>query len=109
VLHVLPKALDVPEFGVRPEEIAPELHADVETAKGRAAGGAHLEVREEIRWGDTAIDEIVGVLAEEAADLVVIATHGHGVLKRFLIGSVASGVARRSPCPVLLVPPSMWE
>ncbi|HEV2132107.1 MAG TPA: universal stress protein, partial [Longimicrobiaceae bacterium] len=38
----------------------------------------------------------------------VIATHGYGALLRALIGSVASHVARRAPCSVLLVPPNRW-
>jgi nucleotide-binding universal stress UspA family protein len=40
------------------------------------------------------------------ADLVVLATRGQGALERALLGSVASGVARRARCPVLLVPPT---
>ena len=36
---------------------------------------------------------------------VVLGTHGHSGLRRALIGSVASAVARSAPVPVLLVPP----
>ncbi len=37
------------------------------------------------------------------ADLIVTGTHGRRGLKRLFLGSVAEGVARRSPIPVLLV------
>lgn len=37
------------------------------------------------------------------ADLIVIGTHGRHGVKRLLLGSVAEGVTRRSPVPVLLV------
>jgi nucleotide-binding universal stress UspA family protein len=38
------------------------------------------------------------------ADLIVMGTHGRGGLERWILGSVAEGVARESPVPVLLVP-----
>lgn len=38
------------------------------------------------------------------ADLIVIGTHGHKGLERLLLGSVAEGVVRRAPVPVLLIP-----
>jgi nucleotide-binding universal stress UspA family protein len=47
------------------------------------------------------------VLIEQAknwpADLIVMGTSGRGGIERFLLGSVAEGVARSSPVPVMLV------
>ena len=43
------------------------------------------------------------VAAELAADLIVIATHGHTGLKHLLLGSTAERVVRLAPCPVLTV------
>jgi universal stress protein A len=34
---------------------------------------------------------------------VVIGSHGRAGLKRALVGSVAEGVMRHAPCPVLVV------
>jgi nucleotide-binding universal stress UspA family protein len=39
----------------------------------------------------------------EAADLIVMATHGHTALQRFVVGSVTEHVLREAPCPVLVV------
>lgn len=39
-----------------------------------------------------------------APDLVVVGSHGHGVVRRTLLGSVSQRLARRSPVPVLIVP-----
>lgn len=43
--------------------------------------------------------------AEEAqVDVMVVGTHGRHGLDRLLIGSVASGVLQRAPCPVFVTP-----
>ena len=48
-------------------------------------------------------DVICRVAAEEAADAVIIPTHGHSGLKHVLLGSVAEKVVRHAPCSVLVV------
>lgn len=40
------------------------------------------------------------------ADLMVVGTHGQGLVRRFLIGSVADRLVRTARCPVLVVPPA---
>lgn len=40
-------------------------------------------------------------------DLVVMATHGRGGLKRLLMGSIAEEVFRRAACPVLTIGPKV--
>jgi nucleotide-binding universal stress UspA family protein len=49
------------------------------------------------------IELIVGAARDWPADLIVIGSHGRGGLGRVLLGSVAEGVTRRAPCPVLVV------
>ena len=47
--------------------------------------------------------DIVEFAEDNAADLIVMATHGRTGLDRFLIGSVAEKVVRRAPCPVFTI------
>jgi nucleotide-binding universal stress UspA family protein len=69
--------------------------ADIIVAKG---GRAQVTVRS----GDPAT-EIVNAAHDLGADLVAMATHGRSGIRRVLFGSVAEGVLRRAPVPLLLV------
>src|SRR5262245_24433686 len=47
--------------------------------------------------------EVVSEVARERnAELIVIGTHGHTGIHRFLLGSVATSVLRHAPCDVLV-------
>ena len=52
-----------------------------------------------------AVDAILGRAREVAAALIVMTTHGRGPVSRAFLGSVADGLVRRCPLPVLLVRP----
>lgn len=108
VLHVIPRVFGVEDFPFDRAVIGPQLHREVEAALGRASGAGSLDVREEVCWGDVPAEEILRAAKRDTPDLLVLATHGHGAVRRSLIGSVASGVARGADCPVLLVPPALW-
>ena len=102
--------------------LGPELAIDIEAiAKARRAAGQKIlaaaretarstGVEAEARLLETATpaQRLAAAIADEAAswpaDVVVLGTHGHGVVERLLLGSVAEGVARLSIVPVLLVP-----
>jgi nucleotide-binding universal stress UspA family protein len=50
-----------------------------------------------------AVSEIIEFANRENIDLIVMASHGRTGLLRLLMGSVAEGVMRKAPCPVLVV------
>jgi nucleotide-binding universal stress UspA family protein len=50
-----------------------------------------------------AAEQIVRFAKRQGADLIVMGTHGHGVLARALLGSVAERVISRASCPVVTV------
>jgi nucleotide-binding universal stress UspA family protein len=107
VVHVIPRFLESGALPANHATIGPRLSEQVESAL--AERGSSASVREELLWGDGAAGEIVRYAEQQATGLIVLGTHGHGALKRALIGSVASAVARTAPCPVLLVPPARWS
>lgn len=50
------------------------------------------------------VEKILEEAAKHQVDLIVMGSHGHGLLRNLLVGSVTEGVMRRSTCPVLVVP-----
>jgi nucleotide-binding universal stress UspA family protein len=48
-------------------------------------------------------EALVEFLEENPADLVVMGSHGRTGITAFVMGSVASDLVRRAPCPVLIV------
>lgn len=105
VVHVIPDVFFPAGLPFDRAVVGPRLHDAVEEALSRSVFAPGLPVREEVVWGGRTPEVIVRYAREMDADLVVLATHGHGALKRALIGSVAQGVARSAPCSVVLVPP----
>jgi nucleotide-binding universal stress UspA family protein len=94
--HQLPKS----------EELQAELRAIAESPLGplvQVAAEAPLRVREVV---ETAMDESRGILERaeaEAADLLVLGTHGRKGLAHALAGSVSGEVIRGAHCPVVTI------
>lgn len=61
-----------------------------------------FEVASHLACGDPTT-QILARAAQERCDLIAMATHGHGPIKDFFLGSVASAVRHRADVPVLLV------
>ncbi|GMV28188.1 MAG: hypothetical protein AMXMBFR59_03130 [Rhodanobacteraceae bacterium] len=83
-----------------------EYHADnaakaLQSARTKLdAAGVTAEVHSGV--GDPA-EVILGAIKTSGADLAVMGTHGRGVLRKLLLGSVVSKVLASSPVPVLVV------
>jgi nucleotide-binding universal stress UspA family protein len=72
------------------------------------ARGKGASVRELVVQGKPAA-EILRVAKEENVDMIVLGTHGKGVLDQALFGSTTERVVRKAPCPVLTVRPVEHE
>lgn len=69
---------------------------------------AEKEIQDIVNWRirvntGKAFAEIVKVAAEENADLIIIATHGHTGVEHIIFGSTAEKVVRKASCPVLSI------
>lgn len=65
-------------------------------------GGVSLHVK--TLWG-TPFIEIIHAVQEENFDLVVVGTRGRSPLSRLLVGSTATRLVRKCPCPVWAAKP----
>ncbi|HKL89239.1 MAG TPA: universal stress protein [Salinibacter sp.] len=61
------------------------------------------------RPGTSVPSSLAGWAADASADLLVTSTAAHRGWRRVLRGSQATVLTMESPCPVLLVPPSLWR
>ena len=65
-------------------------------------GARGLTVTVQLRSGDVA-EEILVAAEEAQVDLVVVGSHGHSPVRRFMLGSIATRVLSYSPYSVLIV------
>jgi universal stress protein A len=97
-------SLGVPELGVAVASTMMENAVVANQAALDRLVAAHgaVKITSELRTGD-ARDVIVDVARELGIELIVMGTHGRRGLKRALLGSIAEGVLRAAPCPVLTI------
>jgi nucleotide-binding universal stress UspA family protein len=61
-----------------------------------------LHTRTVVKAGEVR-DELLGIVGDEKADLVVMGTHGRRGVERFFLGSTTENMLRRIPVPILTV------
>jgi nucleotide-binding universal stress UspA family protein len=81
-----------------------EMLDDVEYLKKRESELQSLNIvtTAHLAWGEPA-DEIIKFAEEIKCDLIAMATHGHGLVADFVLGSVTRSVRHRTNIPVLLI------
>ncbi len=92
----------------RLEELRKALRAQAElflTQLGKALKGEDLEVKTIIAEGAPG-EEVLKVIRQHRAQLVVLGSRGLSRLKRFFLGSVSEWVLRDASCSVLLARPT---
>jgi len=112
LLHVIEQEPTYTAYGFTPDEY-PVLHEFQAEAKRRAASkledllatttsslpGTSVHLIE-----DSPLHGIINYVKQNSADLVVLGSHGHGVVVSLLLGSVAEGMVRKAVVPTLIVP-----
>jgi nucleotide-binding universal stress UspA family protein len=92
-------------FPVPMAEVFQEIsgYAKAELTKlGAVARDKKVEVVEQVVQGKPSA-EIIRFARETEVDMIVLGTHGKGMLDQALFGSTTERVVRRAPCPVLTV------
>ena len=62
----------------------------------------HAHVNRRVEAGDAG-PMLVWMAEQEGFDAIVVGSHGKGVLRRLVLGSVSEHVMRHAPCAVLVV------
>lgn len=70
----------------------------------RCIAPLHDSVIEAVVYAIPTYEAICAYAREHQIDLIIMGTHGEGMLHRLLHGSVSKAVVEHAPCPVLLVP-----
>jgi nucleotide-binding universal stress UspA family protein len=112
LLHVVEPEPSYTAYGFTPDEF-PALHAYQEEAKRRAASklddllksvvGNLPDATSQIAEGSP-LHSLLDYVKETNADMVVLGSHGHGVIASLLLGSVAEGMIRKASVPTVIVP-----
>ncbi|MEM9090662.1 MAG: universal stress protein [Cyanobacteria bacterium P01_F01_bin.53] len=50
------------------------------------------------------VETIIKEASKLAVDMIVVGSHGRGMMAQLLIGSVSQGVLQQAKCPVLVIP-----
>lgn len=104
LLHVLPPPMVIYAGGPVPAETWPSAE-EVKAKLRQLEDQAHrARVESQVMEGDP-VDVILRAAEETHSDVIVMGTHGRTALARLLLGSVAEGVLRKAPCPVLTAKP----
>jgi nucleotide-binding universal stress UspA family protein len=79
-----------------------ESRAALEPAE-KILGDKGIQYQASYAVGDIA-EQVQAYVAEHGIEMIVMGSHGHGGLKSFVMGSVATKVLTRASVPVLIVP-----
>jgi nucleotide-binding universal stress UspA family protein len=111
LVHVVEPEPSYSAYGFTPEEF-PAIHVFQKEARTRAK--AFLEERRSKVSEDLPVEThllegnplhaLLDFGVDHEADLVVLGSHGHGVMASVLLGSVAEGLVRKAEIPALVIP-----
>ena len=112
LLHVIEPEPTYTAYGFAPEEF-PAIHTFHEETRTRAQttlqkvadGVAPQGITPVTHLGDgSPLHVIKEKVKELGADLVILGSHGHGVVAALLLGSVAEGMVRKAEVATLVIP-----
>lgn len=112
LIHVIEPQVPYTAYGFTPEEFSTvpyydtemRTRADQKLLELKAQFGTEIPpvITQLVDGGP--LHATVEYVEKVGADLVVLGSHGHGVVASLLLGSVAEGMVRKSVVPTLIVP-----
>jgi len=69
----------------------------------KTAKNLNIPISVKIKQGTSIIKEIISLANSKKSDLIVIGSHGRTGLNKFILGSVANGVAQQVKCSIMVV------
>jgi nucleotide-binding universal stress UspA family protein len=109
VVHIAKPEPDFVGMDVGPQNerdaMAKEFHQKHEQVQALAEDlrSASLDATALLVQGPT-VDTLIKEITKLEANMVVIGSHGKGMLGKLLVGSVSEGVLRQATCPVIIIP-----
>jgi nucleotide-binding universal stress UspA family protein len=105
--HVLgslwfPHAVELTEEQI--QSVRDAAQEDVDAVARRLADDGY-SVEPIVEFGAPVAAVVLDLAARRTPDLIAISTHGHGGVRRLVLGSVTDKVVRGAECPVLIVRP----
>jgi nucleotide-binding universal stress UspA family protein len=109
LLYIVQPPVLVAEYGGVIEDVVPLIEAAEKAATQLLAQWRDYLKESEVTTKTLKIEgfpakEIVVQAKSLEADYVVMGSHGHTAFYDLLIGSTTSGVLKKAPCPVVVVP-----
>ena len=102
--HVPPLGLgDFPFPPAASRQIADDARRALDAAVTEAEAAGVKRVTSEVLHGAPGPTIVAAAEGDNAIDVLVVGTHGHGRLARVFLGSTADYVVHHAPCPVLVV------
>jgi nucleotide-binding universal stress UspA family protein len=103
LLHVVHDPALAPAFATSAEQDALDARGRLDEI-GRELGEG-LALATDVRSGEDVVATILRSAKDHDAAFIAVATQGKSGFQRFRLGSVAEGLVRQSPVPVICFPP----
>jgi nucleotide-binding universal stress UspA family protein len=106
LVHVVRPPMMVNEYSPVVERLAVDTENTAQETLARHQGQLEMDgfaTETSLLYGNPAIC-IRDDAARVAADFIVVGSHGHGALYDLVVGSTASDLLKKAPCPVVIVP-----
>ena len=109
LLHVAPPEPDFVGYETGPPNVREQVAHDMRDTHRRLQEHAtHLRARginaTALQVQGPTTETVLREAARLQADVIVLGSHGHGLVHRALLGSVSEGILHRATCPLLILP-----